>query len=103
VMSIIVVHIRRRNTYKVHASERKKKEKTRNKEKAVIATTAVVVFFNIPMLRHTYIRISSNACTSHTFCLLFFLSLYSYMRVISVWWYLSSTGDDEKRARRRCL
>jgi hypothetical protein len=43
---------------------------------------------------HVHLTLLSSSFSS-LFC--------SYIRVISVWWYLSSTGDDEKRARRRCL
>jgi hypothetical protein len=49
----------------VHSTSRANAQKKEKK--------AVVVFFNIPMLRHT--GISSNACTSHTFCRFFSLAL----------------------------
>ncbi len=100
VMSIIVVQITRRNTYTVQ----RRRERTRKKKDGCCCCC---FFQYIDRTIYIYSQISSNACTSHTFCL-FFLSLFlfcCYICVISITssWYPSSRGDDEKRARRRCL
>jgi hypothetical protein len=87
------------NTKKHVHSTTRERERTSKKEEGCCCCC----FFNILLVRHTYSRISSNACTSHTFCLFLSLALFCcYIRVISTSWYPSSMGDDEKRARRRC-
>ncbi len=85
----------------VHCIRAEKKGKMRNKDRLLLVLLLLLSFL---IYRCCDTHISSNACTSHTFCLLFLLSLFrSYICVISIWWYLSSTGDDEKRAWQRCL
>ncbi len=67
VMSIIVVQITRRNTYTVQLRER---ERTSKKEEGCCCCC----FFQYSTI-YIYSQFSSNACTSHTFCLFFSLSL----------------------------
>ena len=70
VMSIIVVHIRRRNMYIVHCARTpKKKEKTTNNGALLLLILFLLLSFSIYIYRccDTHIHISSNACTSHTF------------------------------------
>jgi len=88
----------------VHSTTRESDRGRVKKRRAV----AVVVFFNISIVRHThtYSYISSNGCTSHTFCLFLALSLSPfccYICVISTSWYPSSMGDDEKKSEAKML
>jgi hypothetical protein len=74
-MSIIVVQITRRNTYTVQ----RRRERTRKKKDGCCCCC---FFQYIDRTIYIYSQISSNACTSHTFCLFFSLSLSFSFAVI---------------------
>lgn len=71
-MSIIVVHIRRRrrNMYIVYGARTQKKKKRTNNGR-LLRLLFLLLSLSIYRCCDTHIRILSNACTSHTFCLLF--------------------------------
>ncbi len=101
VMSIIVVQITRRNTYTIQQG----RERGRVKKEGCCCC-CLFQYIDSATHTHTYSHISSNACTSHTFCLFLALSLSAfccYICVISTSWYPSSMDDDEKKSEAKML
>ena len=90
------------NTEKhVHNTTRARESAEDERKRRVVA---VVVFFNVLIVGHTHTHTRTSRVMHVHFTLCLFLCLICCcICVISTSWYPSSTDDDERRARRKCL
>jgi hypothetical protein len=57
VMSIIVVHIRRRTTYTVHIAQTQKKEKTCNKRRLLLLLLSFSIYTRASRVMHVHLTL----------------------------------------------